>query len=67
MAPLIPEGIISPNLNLFFAFVIGIAFGYVLEQGGFSTSRKLAGVFTATTLSYSGFSSPPQLPQPWAC
>lgn len=45
MAPLIPEGIISPNLNLFFAFVIGIAFGYVLEQGGFSTSRKLAGVF----------------------
>ena len=27
------------------AFVIGIAFGYVLESAGFSSSRKLAGVF----------------------
>jgi len=45
MAPLIPQGFINPDLNLFFAFVIGLGFGYVLEQGGFSTSRKLAGVF----------------------
>ena len=45
MAPLIPQGFINPDLSLFFAFVIGLGFGYVLEQGGFSTSRKLAGVF----------------------
>lgn len=45
MGPLIPQGFINPDLNLFFAFVIGLGFGYVLEQGGFSNSRKLAGVF----------------------
>ena len=31
--------------NLLAALFIGIAFGWVLEQAGFSTSRKLAGVF----------------------
>jgi len=31
--------------NLLAALVIGIAFGWVLERAGFSTSRKLAGVF----------------------
>lgn len=45
MAPFIPEGIVNPELNFFFALVLGIAFGYVLEQAGFSSSRKLAGVF----------------------
>ncbi|MBK9292256.1 MAG: YeeE/YedE family protein [Bacteroidetes bacterium] len=45
MGPLIPQGFINPDLNLLFAFVIGLGFGYVLEQGGFSNSRKLAGVF----------------------
>ncbi len=45
MAPLIPQGFVNPDLNLFFAFVIGLGFGYVLEQAGFSSSRKLAGVF----------------------
>ena len=45
MGPLIPMGFVNPDLNLFFAFVIGLGFGYVLEQGGFSNSRKLAGVF----------------------
>jgi rhodanese-related sulfurtransferase len=45
MAPFIPEGIINPELNLFFALVIGLGFGFVLEQAGFSSSRKLAGVF----------------------
>lgn len=45
MGPLIPQGIVNPDLNLFFAFVIGLGFGYVLEQAGFSSSRKLAGVF----------------------
>jgi rhodanese-related sulfurtransferase/uncharacterized membrane protein YedE/YeeE len=45
MGPLIPMGFVNPDLNLFFAFVIGLGFGYVLEQAGFSSSRKLAGVF----------------------
>ena len=45
MAPFIPEGLVNPQLSLFFALVLGIGFGYVLEQAGFSSSRKLAGVF----------------------
>ncbi len=45
MGPLIPQNIISGDLNFFFAFMIGIAFGFILEQAGFSSSRKLAGVF----------------------
>ena len=45
MGPLIPTGIVGMEWDLFFAFFIGIAFGYVLEQAGFSSSRKLAGVF----------------------
>lgn len=32
-------------LDLVFAFVIGIGFGFALEQAGFSSSRKLAGMF----------------------
>lgn len=31
--------------NLLAALIIGFAFGWVLERAGFSTSRKLAGVF----------------------
>jgi uncharacterized protein len=45
MGPLVLNNIISENTNLFLAFVIGIGFGFVLEQSGFSSSRKLAGVF----------------------
>ena len=45
MGPLVVNGIISENTNLFLAFLIGIGFGFVLEQCGFSSSRKLAGVF----------------------
>lgn len=45
MGPLAPMEIISSDWNLFLAFIIGIAFGFVLEQAGFSSSRKLAGVF----------------------
>ncbi len=44
MGPLVPE-IISNEFNLMIAFIIGIGFGYVLEQGGFSSTRKLAGLF----------------------
>jgi hypothetical protein len=45
MGPLSVNEIISENTNLFLAFLIGIGFGFVLEQSGFSSSRKLAGVF----------------------
>lgn len=45
MGPLIVNEFITENTNLFLAFIIGIAFGFVLEQSGFSSSRKLAGVF----------------------
>jgi hypothetical protein len=45
MGPLVLNNIISENTNLFLAFIIGIGFGFVLEHSGFSSSRKLAGVF----------------------
>jgi len=45
MGPLAVNEIISENTNFFLAFLIGIAFGFVLEQSGFSSSRKLAGIF----------------------
>ncbi|NQU86461.1 MAG: YeeE/YedE family protein [Mariniphaga sp.] len=32
-------------LNLLIGFLIGIGFGFALEQAGFSSSRKLAGMF----------------------
>lgn len=45
MGPLIPNEIIPPEWNFIIALLIGIAFGYILESSGFSSSRKLAGVF----------------------
>ena len=36
---------LSDRLNLVVAVVLGIAFGFVLEQAGFSSSRRLVGVF----------------------
>lgn len=44
MFPLVPN-LISDELNLIVALLIGIAFGFILEQAGFSSSRKLAGLF----------------------
>ncbi len=44
MGPFVPD-IISDELSLVFGFLIGIAFGFVLEQAGFSSSRKLTGLF----------------------
>lgn len=44
MGPLVPE-IIGNELNFVVALFIGIAFGFVLEQAGFSTSKKLVGLF----------------------
>ncbi|NOZ48313.1 MAG: YeeE/YedE family protein [Chlorobi bacterium] len=45
MGPLLPNELISNNTNFLLAFIIGIGFGFVLEASGFSSSRKLAGVF----------------------
>lgn len=45
MGPLFVNEIISENTNLFLAFIIGIGFGFVLESNGFSSSRRLAGMF----------------------
>ena len=45
MGPLIPNGLIPYEWNNIFAILIGLAFGFVLESSGFSSSRKLAGVF----------------------
>jgi len=45
MGPLAINDIISENTNFLLAFIIGTAFGFVLEQSGFSSSRKLAGIF----------------------
>ncbi|GAB6281994.1 MAG: hypothetical protein STSR0008_07380 [Ignavibacterium sp.] len=44
MGPLAPQ-IIGNELNLIVAFLIGIGFGFALEQAGFSTSKKLVGLF----------------------
>lgn len=44
MGPLVPD-IIGNELNFIVALFIGIAFGFILEQAGFSTSRKLVGLF----------------------
>jgi hypothetical protein len=45
MGPLIPNHLIPIEWNSIIAIIIGIAFGFVLEASGFSSSRKLAGVF----------------------
>ncbi len=44
MGPLVPE-VIGNELNFIVALFIGIAFGFILEQAGFSTSKKLVGLF----------------------
>lgn len=47
MGPLVPD-LITNELNLVVALLVGIAFGYILEQAGFSSSRKLTGLFYGT-------------------
>lgn len=44
MGPFVPD-IISDQLNLVVALFLGFGFGFVLEQAGFSSSRRLAGLF----------------------
>lgn len=45
MGPLVPNEVIAEGWNFLIAFGVGIGFGFVLEQAGFSSSRKLVGVF----------------------
>ena len=45
MGPLIPNGVIPIEWDSIIAIFIGIVFGFILEASGFSSSRKLAGVF----------------------
>ena len=45
MGPLIPLGFIGPEWNHVLAVLLGIAFGFILESSGFSSTRKLVGVF----------------------
>lgn len=45
MGPLVLNGFISSNWNLLIAVFIGMAFGFLLESSGFSSSRNIAGVF----------------------
>jgi hypothetical protein len=45
MGPLIPNDIITSEWNYVFAVLIGMAFGFIMESSGFSSSRKIAGTF----------------------
>ncbi len=44
MGPLVPE-IFNQEFNYVIALLLGLFFGFILEQAGFSSSRKLAGLF----------------------
>ena len=44
MGPLVPF-IISNEFNLIIALIAGIGFGFTLEQAGFSSTKKLVGLF----------------------
>lgn len=44
MGPLVPD-IIGNELNFIVAIFLGIAFGFILEQAGFSSAKKLVGLF----------------------
>jgi uncharacterized membrane protein YedE/YeeE len=45
MAPFYQFGFFGEDTSLFFAFVIGIGFGFFLERAGFGSSVKLAAQF----------------------
>ena len=44
MGPLVPD-IISGEFNYVLALIIGIGFGFALEQAGFASTKKLVGLF----------------------
>ncbi len=48
IAPLFKNGFFGVDFSFFLALLIGIAFGYLLEKGGFGNSRKLVSQFYFT-------------------
>ncbi len=50
MAPFYKFGYFNDEISLIIAFVIGIAFGFVLERGGFGSGRMLAAQFYFTDM-----------------
>jgi len=49
-APFFGHGFFGDTTGLLFALILGIAFGVVLERGGFGSARKLAAQFYLTDL-----------------
>ena len=49
-APFFKFGYFNDEVSLIIAFVIGIAFGFVLERGGFGSARMLAAQFYFTDM-----------------
>jgi uncharacterized protein len=45
MGPLIPNGYIPAGWDFVIAILLGMAFGFILEASGFSSSRNIVGVF----------------------
>lgn len=45
MGPLFPNGIFTGEWDFVVAILLGIAFGFILEASGFSSSRNITGVF----------------------
>ena len=45
MGPLIPLGYIDEGWSYVIAVLLGMAFGFILESSGFSSSRKVVGLF----------------------
>ena len=43
--PLYSNGHLSPEANLFFALIMGFAFGFILERTGFTRSQLIADTF----------------------
>ncbi len=43
--PLYKNGFLSPEANFFFALLLGISFGFVLERTGFTRASNIAGTF----------------------
>ena len=48
--PLYRNGFLSSEANFFFALIMGITFGFVLERTGFTRSKLISGTFYFTSL-----------------
>jgi uncharacterized membrane protein YedE/YeeE len=50
IAPLYKYGLFGDEMSLIVAFVIGLGFGFFLEQAGFGSAKKLMGQFYLTDM-----------------